>query len=147
MLWVILNLIFGSSLSWIWTLIVLLWTLNVKCWPRHLVVFVSFEPNSMYFDLCIKISRGAISILLAPVACDPIVLSLYDGIFVLTLSSVKFNRPSFCFPPPRSVGASSGLTRWPVITLDTSHGPIHRTETRHQERGWVQALKTGSGKN
>ena len=102
------------------------------------MVFVSFEPNSMYFDLCIKIRREAISILQAAVACDPIVLSLYDGIFVLTLSSVKFNRPSFCLPPPRSLGASSGLT-----SDNSGHKPwpIHQTETRHQERCWVQAFK------
>ena len=31
------------------------------------MVFVSFEPNSLYFDLYIKIGPGAISILQAPV--------------------------------------------------------------------------------
>ena len=113
------------------------------------MVFVSFEPNSMYFDLCIKIRREAISILQAPVACDPIVLSLYDGIFVLTLSSVKFNRPSFCLPPPRSLGASSGLTSdnsghkpWANTSdRDSSSGEMLGAGSRHQDRNPVARIK------
>ena len=49
-------------------------------------------------------------------------ISLYDGIFVLTLSSVKFNRPSFCCPLHSHPSSSSKCPdQWQLgLRLDTS---------------------------
>ena len=60
-------------------------------------------------------------------------ISLYDGIFVLTLSSVKFNRPSFCCPlHSHSSSSSKCPDKWQLgLRLDTSQSIT--SQTGHEE--------------
>ena len=67
-------------------------------------------------------------------------ISLYDGIFVLTLSSVKFNRPSFCCPHSSSkCWCQLRPDQWQLgLSLDTSQSIT--SQTRHEECCLVQEL-------